>query len=137
VPKRDHQPVITGDGLCRATTRGREYEVAGVSGQGSGRRAGERRGRAHSLGRVSAHAPGGSGHLTSVVPDRGFAQHRHSRANGDVVSSSTKTSRVLAPGQSFKEPAPADCAFCKAAIRHAEHVPAARVRVGQDYGDAE
>jgi hypothetical protein len=71
------------------------------------------------------------------VPDRGFAQHRHSSANGDAVSSSTKTSGLPAPGQSFKEPAPADCAFCRAAIRHTHHVPVARVRVGQDYGDAE
>jgi hypothetical protein len=44
---------------------------------------------------------------------------------------------VPAQAQIVNEPPCADCAFCKAVIGHDHHVPVGRVRVGQDYGDAE
>jgi hypothetical protein len=85
---------------------------------------------------MSAHAVDRSGHLTSDAPDREFGRRSRSSA-GDAVRSPTRTSGVPARVQIFKEPLPADCAFCRAVIRHVQHVPVGRVRVGQDYGDAE
>ncbi len=76
------------------------------------------------------------GHVGDA-PDRAFARYGHSRANEEAVRSSTKTSGVPARAQIVNGPPRADCAFCSAVIRHVHHVPVGRVRVGQDYGDAE
>jgi hypothetical protein len=63
--------------------------------------------------------------------------HRsHDRNEDDVRRSGSIHTRSA--WAAMVEPARVEnCPFCTVGIRHVSHVPAASVRVGQDYGDAE